>query len=63
MKIDSKQRQDVDKALSKLIEKIEDLSSRVFKYITSDSGLEFSRLSEYLKGITDVYFTHLYSSR
>lgn len=63
MKIDGKQRQNVDKALSKLIEEIEDLSSRVFKSITSDNDPEFSGLSEYLKRITDVYFTHPYSSK
>nr|WP_165983749.1 IS30 family transposase [Macrococcus bovicus] len=62
MKIDGKQRQHVDKAASELIEEIGASFPRVFKSITSDNGSEFSGLSECLKGITDVYFTHPYSS-
>lgn len=34
----------------------------LFKTITSDNGAEFTGLSTLLKGITEVYFTHPYSS-
>lgn len=35
---------------------------QVFKTITADNGAEFSSLEECMKGLSDVYFTHPYSS-
>lgn len=34
----------------------------LFKSITSDNGSEFSRLSETVMGLSDVYFAHPYAS-
>lgn len=36
--------------------------AKLFKTITSDNGSEFASLSEALHNISDVYFTHPYSS-
>ena len=36
--------------------------AKLFKTVTSDNGSEFASLSEALHNISDVYFTHPYSS-
>ena len=36
--------------------------AKFFKTVTSDNGSEFTSLSEALHNISDVYFTHPYSS-
>lgn len=37
-------------------------ASQIFKTITADNGSEFAGLEVCMKGISDVYFTHPYSS-
>lgn len=51
--------QNVNKALQKLFRKI---GKKNFKSITSDNGLEFSRLAELESRNMKVFFAHTYSS-
>lgn len=37
-------------------------ASQLFKTITADNGSEFSGLEDCMKGISNVYFSHPYSS-
>ncbi|MGM0337042.1 IS30 family transposase [Enterococcus sp. AZ007] len=62
LKIDGKTSDSVNRALTTLQEAAGKNFSQLFKTITSDNGVEFSGLTELLQGITDVYFTHPYSS-
>ncbi|MGM0123769.1 hypothetical protein IGI37_001143 [Enterococcus sp. AZ194] len=62
IKIDGKAANPVNQALNTLREAAGKHFHLLFKTITSDNGTEFSGLSELLKGVTDVYFTHPYSS-
>lgn len=62
LKIDRKAADPVNQALSALKEAAGSDFGRLFKTITSDNGVEFSGLSKLLQEITDVYFTHPYSS-
>lgn len=62
LKIDGKAADPVNQALTALKEAAGKAFEYLFKTITSDNGTEFSGLSELLKGIRDVYFTHPYSS-
>lgn len=62
IKIDGKAADPVNRALTALKEAAGNDFALLFKTITSDNGLEFSRLSDLLKDITEVYFTHPYSS-
>lgn len=62
IKIDGKAANPVNRALTTLKEAVEKDFALLFKTITSDNGVEFSGLSNLLKDITEVYFTHPYSS-
>lgn len=62
IKIDGKKSECVEKAILQLVDDAGDNFSKIFKSITSDNGSEFSGLSDLLEGLTDVYFTHPYSS-
>lgn len=62
IKIDGKASNPVNQALQTLTEAAGKHFERLFKTITSNNGTEFSGLSNLLKDITDVYFTHPYSS-
>lgn len=62
IKIDGKASNPVNQALHTLKEAAGKNFERLFKTITSDNGTEFSGLSNLLKDITAVYFTHPYSS-
>lgn len=60
-KIPSKTADSVKQAMNTLIAEAGPHFSKVFKSITSDNGSEFSDLDA-LESITDIYFTHPYSS-
>lgn len=62
LKIDGKTSDSVNRSLTTLQEAAGKNFSQLFKTITSNNGVEFSGLTELLQGITDVYFTHPYSS-
>jgi len=62
IKIDSKAKEPVNEAISKLKSTAGDKFPLIFKSITSDNGTEFSGISELLKNIINVYFAHPYSS-
>lgn len=62
LKIDGKTSDSVNRSLTTLQEAAVKNFSQLFKTITSDNSVEFSGLTELLQGITDVYFTHPYSS-
>lgn len=62
IKIDGKASDPVNYALTRLKNVAGEAFSHLFKTITSDNGSEFSGLSELLKEVTAVYFTHPYSS-
>lgn len=62
LKIDGKQSCHVVNALRRLIKETGDAFPKIFKSITADNGPEFSDLSECLKGLSEVYFTHPYAS-
>lgn len=62
IKIDGKAANPVNRALTTLREAAGKDFALLFKTITSDNGVEFSGLSNLLKEITEVYFTHPYSS-
>lgn len=62
VKIASKTAEAVNEAIRKIIDSYGENAKLVFKSITADNGSEFSSLSEAVKGTTDVYFTHPYSS-
>ncbi|MCB5955546.1 IS30 family transposase [Enterococcus sp. CWB-B31] len=62
IKIDGKASNPVNQAVQTLKEAAGKHFDLLFKTITSDNGTEFSGLSNLLKDITDVYFTHPYSS-
>lgn len=62
LKIDGKDAESVDKAVTNLKERAGDQFEYIFKSITSDNGSEFSGLHEELSEILDVYFTHPYAS-
>ena len=49
-------------AINQLIHEYGASFSSVFRSITSDNGSKFAQLSESLSGLTDVYFTHPYTS-
>ena len=60
--IDAKDADSVTYAINQLIHEYGASFFHVFRSITADNGSEFAQLSETLKGITDVYFTHPYTS-
>lgn len=62
IKIDGKAADPVNQALATLRKTAGRNFERLFKTITSDNGVEFSGISTLLKEVTDVYFTHPYSS-
>ena len=62
IKIDGKAANPVDRALTALKEAAGNDFEVLFKTITSDNGAEFAGLTTLLKDITEVYFTHPYSS-
>lgn len=62
IKIDGKASDPVNQALSTMRAAAGKDFELLFKTITSDNGTEFSGLSDLLKGIKKVYFTHPYSS-
>lgn len=62
LKIDGKDAESVDKAVTNLKERAGDQFEYIFKSITSDNGSEFSGLHEGLSEVLDVYFTHPYAS-
>ncbi len=59
--IKQKSADEVNKALRKILSRLGDKASKVIKSITSDNGLEFSRLNEF-EDITKIYYAHPYSS-
>ena len=62
IKIDGKASDPANRALTTLQETAGKNFGQFFKAITSDNAIEFSDLTELLQDITDVYFTHPYSS-
>ena len=62
LKLDGKDAQSVNQAISSLRERAGDQFERLFKTITSDNGSEFSGLHDALKDVIDVYFSHPYAS-
>lgn len=60
--IDAKDADSVTYAINQLIQEYGADFSLIFRSITADNGSEFAQLSETLKGLTDVYFTHPYTS-
>lgn len=58
IKIDRKAAVPVNQALLTLKNAAGEHFEQPFKTITTDNGVEFSGLSELLKGVTEVYFTH-----
>lgn len=62
IKIDGKASDPVNQALATIRAAAGKNFELLFKTITSDNGTEFSGLSEVLEGVTEVYFTHPYSS-
>jgi len=62
IKIDGKSSEPVNQALSTLQAAAGKNFPKLFKTITSDNGSEFAGISELLKDVVDVYFTHPYSS-
>ena len=53
-----------DKALYKALQPLMQSSNAktIFKTITSDNGIEFASLTNAVKDVADVYFTHPYTS-
>ena len=62
IKIDGKASDPVNRALTTLKEAAGKDFGQLFKTITSDNGAEFSGISDLLSEVTNVYFTHPYSS-
>ncbi|MGX7198135.1 IS30 family transposase [Enterococcus olivae] len=62
IKIDGKASNPVNQALATLKAAAGEHFGLLFRTMTSDNGSEFSGLTELLKEVTDVYFTHPYSS-
>jgi IS30 family transposase len=63
IKIDGKTSESVSKALKIVVDEFgKENFSKVFKTITSDNGTEFASLSEALDKVSEVFFTHPYSS-
>ena len=62
VKIDENVADPVDRVLTALKEAAGNDFEVLFKTITSDNGAEFAGLYTLLKDITEVYFTHPYSS-
>lgn len=62
LKIDGKDVESVDNAVTNLKERAGDQFEYIFKSITSGNGSEFSGLHEGLSEVLDVYFTHPYAS-
>lgn len=61
--IDGKDADSVAYAITRLIHQVGATNfKRIVKSITSDNGSEFATLAESLRGYTDVYFTHPYTS-
>ena len=60
IKIDGKTDAAVSRALEPLMKT--EHASVIFKSITSDNGSEFATLTEAVKSVAEVYFTHPYSS-
>ena len=60
--IDAKDADSVTYAIKQLIQEYGSLFPVIFRSITADNGSEFSQLSETLEGLTEVYFTHPYTS-
>lgn len=60
--IDAKDADSVTYAIKQLIHEYGTFFSRIFRSITADNGSEFAQLSTTLEGLTDVYFTHPYTS-
>lgn len=61
-KIDGKNAAAVTAGIAQLLKQCDFFFSDIFKTITSDNGVEFANLSSCLNGITEVFFTHPYSS-
>lgn len=62
IKIDGKGADSVNRVLTNLKEAAGENFRQLFKTITSDNGMEFTGISELLKDVTNVYFTHPFSS-
>lgn len=62
IKINSKQESSILESMQKLISSFGDMSSKVFRSITSDNGTEFSSLSKLEEQQIKIYFTHPYSA-
>ncbi len=60
IKIEGKTDQAVSRALKPLMNT--EHASEIFKSVTSDNGSEFATLTEAVKSVAEVYFTHPYSS-
>ncbi|WP_199777758.1 IS30 family transposase [Lysinibacillus sp. FJAT-14745] len=62
VKMDGKDADSVNYALSSVLKEFGEYASTVFKSITADNGSEFAGLSEMFGDRIDIYFTHPYSS-
>jgi IS30 family transposase len=62
IKIDGKSSEPVNQALRTLKASAGENFQKLFKTITCDNGSEFSGITELLKNVVHVYFTHPYSS-
>jgi len=62
VKMDGKDADSVNYALSSVLKEFGEYASSVFKSITADNGSEFAGLSEMFGDRIDIYFTHPYSS-
>lgn len=62
VKIENKSADPVNQLISDLKGIVGEDFKRIFQTITADNGSEFSGISALLEQVTDVYFTHPYSS-
>jgi IS30 family transposase len=62
LKLNQKTMEEVKQALGSLKQTYGVHFSKIFKTITADNGPEFSGLSQELESLTEVYFTHPYTS-
>lgn len=62
IKMDGKASTPVNRALTNLKEAAGEHFGQLFKTITSDNGTEFAGVSALLKEVTNVYFSHPFSS-
>ncbi|OJG84343.1 Mobile element protein [Enterococcus saccharolyticus] len=60
--LDAKDADSVSYAINRLAKEYGNNFSAVFRSITADNGSEFAQLSETLNGLTEIYFTHPYTS-